>query len=52
MGDTWVVLAWITDGNGGYRWHKCYRGESLLRAMAAAFTAKRAGAGCVKVEWR
>lgn len=52
MGWTWEVSAWVKPDPGGYTYEQVYAGESLVRALIAARRAKRAGAGCVKVEWR
>lgn len=51
MGNTWTVYAW-DQGGQGWDYRMVHRGESALRAILAAVKAKRAGAGCVKVEWR
>lgn len=51
MGAKWEVNAWVKAGFG-YEYLEVYYGPSLWRALRAAARAKRAGAGCVKVEWR
>jgi hypothetical protein len=54
MGERWEVSTWLGTGRGAYVYETVYFGPSLVRALAAAFKAKRAsnGNGCVKVEWR
>lgn len=50
MGNTWVVVAWVKDGDG-YRDQEVFRGESMWHALLAARRAKKTS-GCVRVEWR
>jgi hypothetical protein len=53
MGNTWVVLAWgRSESTGIYEDVEVYRGQSGVAAVWSAIKAKRAGYGCVKVEWR
>ena len=57
MGSKYEVSAWVADEpesttNVGYGWEYVYGGDSLLRAILAAIASKRAGAGCVRLEWR
>lgn len=53
MGWTWEVSAYVPDASpSGYGYEQIYAGESAWRAIRAARAAKKAGAGCVKVEWR
>ena len=54
MGNKYEVYEWwndITDGKG-YCYRLEYGGESLVMAMITMLKLKRAGAGCVKLEWR
>lgn len=51
MGNTWEVSVWM-QGNAEWDYVTCYRGESLLEAIEEMVKAKRAGGGCVKLEWR
>ena len=53
MGNTWEV--WSYDHISaleGYGYTQVWAGQSVIACIRAAIKAKRAGAGCVKVEWR
>ena len=52
MGNTWEVLAWSKHNDDEYSDPLVYGGESLLKAFAAFFRAKRKGYGCVTIKWR
>lgn len=52
MGAKWEVSQWVKHDEGGYYYEQVYFDHSFWRAIHAAIKAKRAGAGCVKVEWR
>lgn len=49
--NTWMVYAWTKKERGSV-YVLVYSGELLLKALAAARKAKKAGCGCVKIEWR
>lgn len=51
MGNKVEVHAWVKTGDG-YRFVSVYAGNSLFKAMIAAFRAKHSGIGMVKIEWR
>ena len=51
MGNMWEVSVWMQGNAEGY-YVTTYHGESLPEAIAEMLRAKRAGAGCVKLEWR
>lgn len=51
MGWTWEVNVWSFE-NGQVCWAPVYAGESLLVAIFAMWKSKRAGFGCIKLEWR
>ena len=54
MGWKYEVSEWWRDITDGKRWiyRQEYEGNSFFRAMRIMFRLKRAGAGCVKFEWR
>jgi hypothetical protein len=53
MGNTWEVWAYVLiSEDEGYGYTQAWRGQSAIRCIREAIKAKRAGAGCVKVEWR
>lgn len=53
MGNRFEVYAYVPAATPeGYEYQQVHGGQRLLPALAAAYRAKRAGAGCVKVEWR
>ena len=51
MGNKWTVKKWVQFGDD-YRYEDVYRGESAIVAFWRFYKAKRAGSGCVKIEWR
>ncbi len=55
MGSKWEVLSWVpheTDPHK-YYWADVYRGQSMVKALAAAWREKRRyGLGCVQINWR
>lgn len=51
MGTKYEVNAWICE-NDEYRYDQKYAGEWLIVALLVSWKLKRAGCGCVKIEWR
>jgi len=54
MGNTFEVSEWWAQNllAHNYKYHSKWMGESLLKALWIMWKLKRAGAGCVKLEWR
>jgi hypothetical protein len=53
MGNRFEVWAFVkNDEFDEFDYVAAWRGESAFRCIWEAIKAKRAGAGCVKVEWR
>lgn len=44
---------WKDETKGeGYKYHPEYQGQSFLKAIWTMWKLKRAGAACLKLEWR
>lgn len=53
MGWKWEVSYWGPSNRSlGYEYYTAYYGPSLLAAIWAMIKCKRAGHGCIKLEWR
>ena len=58
MGNKYTVSEWRFDdggrtpGGGEYGYYMVWQGESFIRALLVTWKSKRAGCGCVKIEWR
>ena len=57
MGHRWTIEVWAPEVKDarfgyGYKYRIWWDGESIITAICKLYTAKRAGFGCVKLEWR
>lgn len=54
MGNTFTIEVWgpFDHRNADYAYAEFWRGDSPLAALWHLIRAKRAGFGCVKLEWR
>lgn len=56
MGNEFEVWSWETDERQGgketFKWVNMYAGEEKAEAFRVMEELKRAGARCVKLEWR
>lgn len=52
MGHEYEVYSWKKNWNDEYEYAEVYKGDSYRQALKVMRSEKKAGVGCVKLEWR